>query len=168
MSTFYICHCGNTKDHHNFRHRFEKTVCVKHTILDGCDKFEMDIQKFPVRIGTKCAVPQCSLIAGLHGTRVLEHEFQPIEYSYHDAKFTVPKATKCSYIINKYTVEESKTGCATTIEKLGKCMLSLEKHTEMSQLHPFTTKIVFKHKTDNDKITVVDPEDDDIKIVWNK
>lgn len=137
--SFYICHCGNTSDNHNFRHPYVKTAQV---ILNN-ETFILDANDFPVKTGTRCGKPDCTGDIGRHGTILLEHAFEPVNYTYREIKFSLPSNTRCSY---------------------EKCK-QLKDHRDV-MTHHFTTKIIVNNKKEGDIVTVIDPDDEDIKIKY--
>lgn len=137
--SFYICHCGNTKDNHNFRHPYEN---VAHVTYDNC--YTIDADDFPIKTTTKCSKPNCSADRRIHGTQLLEHKYEPVTYTYREIRFTLPEDTKCC-----------KPGCVI-----------LSEHRKITS-HIFSTKVYIKNQQENDKVYITDPEDEDNKIIWS-
>jgi hypothetical protein len=143
MSVFYICHCGNLEKPHNFRHPYESIAKVERK----CDQmnreyFVIDASVFPERLTTRCGVENCFAVPGIHGTPNLEHKYVPIEYKYREINVVLPGDSQCN-----------------------KCVNMLSKHRSV-MTHNFTTKILVENKGETDRVTVMDPEDEDIKIIW--
>lgn len=171
LSSFYICHCGNTKDHHNFRHPFTKTTrVVKKTFPNKQEKYVFDASKFPVCTEVKCSHPQCSMPENLHQFLFTEdmnkdgqvtHTFSPMEIQYRNINFVLPIDAICNKCVQIWDMElkEPRTS------QPERPMLTIDKHKEILG-HFFTTKIVMKNLQDVDKVKVIDPEDDDLTIVY--
>lgn len=164
--SFYICKtCGNTEENHYFRHQFEGTIPI--TVKD--DQFILDAQHFPEKIITKCGVKNCGKIESAHGVdipeemrspladkddpRVIKHDFEPEEIKYREIVFNLPLQTKCCWKVNK--------------DEHSECGIRLEKHEDcMSKDHHFTTSVTIKNRNDKDKIRILNPDDEDVKIIW--
>lgn len=173
--SFYICKkCGNTENNHNFRHTFDGTIQVM--MENG--KFVLDAHDFPLETETFCSVENCTKPRELHGVdlpfmfripdeqkenadaRIIKHDYQPREVSYRAVTFTLPPDTRCQWVMSSDMREEA--------EKLGancECNVNLEDHDQITT-HHFTTNVEVRNRSGNDKIHILDPEDEDTKIVW--
>lgn len=140
--SFYICHCGNTEDNHYFRHPFKKCCLVVSETQDGLEKFTLNADDFPVKKAEKCSTPNCTGKISIHETILLNHKYTPVSYEYREVKFTLPKGTRCHY-----------QNCKT-----------LEEHSSV-MTHHFTTKVILLNKKEDDIISLVDKDDEDIKII---
>jgi hypothetical protein len=141
--SFYICHCGNTSDNHNFRHPYVQTAEVVRDIDDECNElFLLNAEDFPLKTGIRCGKPDCTGDIGRHGTILLAHAFEPTNYTYREIKLSLPADTQCN-----------RDNCK-----------QLRDHGDI-MTHHFTTKVVVKNKGDDDIVTVINPEDEDIKII---
>jgi hypothetical protein len=142
--SFYICHCGNTPSNHNFRHPYEKIAVVSRDIDEDCNEyFIINAEDFPLKTGTRCGKPDCTGDIGRHGTILLAHAFEPVSYTYREIKLSLPSDTQCN-----------QNNCK-----------QLKDHRDV-MTHHFTTKVVVQNKQDSDIVTIIDPEDEDIKIIW--
>jgi hypothetical protein len=143
MTTFYICHCGNLETPHNFRHTYKKTAKVERKIGPmGKEYFEIDACDFPEHTTSMCSIENCKAVPGIHETPNLEHKYIPLEYSYRDVILVLPEDSRCN-----------------------KCPVVVSKHQSV-MTHHFTTKIFVENKKEMDRVTIVHPEDEDIKIIW--
>lgn len=157
---FYICHCGNVKENHNFKHSFENKIEIIKTLSEDKEYFEINAEDFPVITKVKCSFPQCNTDKSIHDTLITEearkellednngidivHRFSPVEYKYREIKFILPVETKCKI-----------------------CSVNLEAHRNNKQKkHFFTTLVVVKNILETDNVLILDPEDEDIKIIW--
>jgi hypothetical protein len=140
--SFYICECGNTQDSHYFRHPFRKVCLVNSEIKDGLETFTLNAEDFPLKKAEKCSVSTCTGKINIHETVLLNHKYSPISYEYRDIRFTLPKSTLCHY-----------KNCKT-----------LQDHSSV-MTHHFTTKVIILNKKDEDIVSLVDKDDEDIKIL---
>lgn len=104
--------------------------------------FTLDVSQFPLKKAVKCSVPQCTGMATHHNTVILPHKYIPVEYEYREIKFMLPKDATCLV-----------------------CKKDIMNHKD-ALTHHFKTEIVFQNKNENDKISVVAPENQDLKIVF--
>ena len=143
----YICWCGNTADHHNFRHAYTKTAKVIKKIKSATGKdieeYKVFAAGFPEKTDVKCGYPQCSFPANLHTTANYSHPYQPENIVYRDIKFVMPENAICNI-----------------------CDMELSFHESLS--HHFTTSVKIMNKSDHDKVSIIHPEDEDIRIVWKE
>lgn len=145
MLSFYVCKCGNPQTNHHFRHPFENSIKVRKEIeaKTGFETFTLDAEDFEELKKVVCALPECSAIKQLHETPCVEHKFVPLEKTYRKLFFTVPENAKCN-----------KNGCG----------VSLKNHLSI-RTHSFTTRVNVENRKENDTLTVIHPDDDDIKII---
>lgn len=142
--SFYICHCGNTSEPHNFRHRYEKVAKVTRNIDADCNEYySLNADNFPTKIGTRCSKSECSSDISIHGTEILGHKYEPKNYTYREVKLTLPENAQCNR---------------------SKCK-SLKEHKDV-MTHHFTTKVIIENLNETDIVTITDPKDEDIKIIW--
>ena len=142
--SFYICHCGNTQNNHNFRHPYQNIANVKRDTYDTFKEcFFINANDFPIKTNTRCAKPNCSANISLHGTEIIPHQYEPLEYKYRHINLTLPNDTMCN-------------------EK--KCK-QLKDHENVIT-HHFTTKVFIENLNENDIVMIHDPKDEDIKIIW--
>lgn len=142
--SFYICHCGNTSHNHNFRHQYESITQVTCDIDDDCNEcYTLNADDFPVKTSTRCSKPNCSSDMCIHGTEIIQHAYDPKIYTYRDVKLTLPADAQCS-----------QNNCK-----------QLKDHRDI-MTHHFTTKVVVQNLQENDIVTISDPEDEDVKIIW--
>lgn len=142
--SFYICHCGNTSQHHNFRHPYENIAKVTCDINDDCNEyFTINAEDFPAKTTTRCAKPDCSANICIHETEIIPHAYEPQIYMYRDIKLVLPNDTYCTQ---------------------NKCK-QLKDHKNV-MTHHFTTKVIIQNLQENDIVTIMDPEDEDRKIIW--
>jgi len=143
MSTFYICcHCGYPRHNHNFRHEISE-IKVYRVKNQSEERFSVDAKMFPLCKATRCAKGGCNGVIGIHGTTVLEHKYIPVEYSYRNIRMVLPVDSICN-----------------------KCKIVISKHNSV-MTHHFTTNVIIENLRDNDKIFIIDPEDEDRKIIFN-
>jgi hypothetical protein len=141
--SFYICHCGNTIGSHNFKHQYVETAEILRDMDENCNEFFiLNADDFPVKTGTRCAKADCTADIRRHGTILLEHAFEPVNYTYREIKLSLPLDTQCN-----------KDDCK-----------QLKDHKDV-MTHHFSTKVIVKNKQENDIITIINPEDEDIKII---
>jgi len=140
--TYAICHCGNTVGSHYFRHPFEKTTTVTRVRTKQGEYFCVDASHFPVKQGTRCGAGNCASLPDVHGTITLKHAYVPTQYTYRDVNFTLPDDSICSV-----------PDCATR----------LSEHKDI-MTHIFRTKFRFSNLHDDDRVTIIHPDDEDIKI----
>jgi hypothetical protein len=142
-TTFYICHCGFTKDNHNFKHDYKDTALVFRTMdSQNNETFVLDANHFPVRKGVKCGKENCISTKPIHNTEIVRHLFEPFNYDYREINLTLPEDTMCSY---------------------KNCKSVLKNHKNV-MTHIFETKAEILNKTEYDVLSVIDSEDDDFKI----
>jgi hypothetical protein len=146
MSSFYICHCGNTIDNHYFRHEYKHTAIVD---LTECKEtvFTIDAKDFPSKTKHKCSKTNCVSEQALHNSQIIEHVYEPVEYNYREINFSIPEDTRCNYNL------EGK-----------RCYCKLKDH-EKILTHYFHTKVVILNRQDTDIINIVDADDEDKKII---
>lgn len=138
MSTFNICRgCGYPKDNHNFRHTISE-ISVRRD--EHC--FTVDANLYPVCKSTKCGKEGCNGVIGIHNTPGLEHHYIPVEYSYRTVQLVLPSDTSCN-----------------------KCGVKIDKHNTV-MTHHFTTKVYIENREANDKVFIMNPEDEDKKVNW--
>jgi hypothetical protein len=142
--SFYICHCGNTVDNHNFRHEYKNICRVARNIDENLNEFYvLNAEDFPVKKGVKCGKKDCHSHQNVHETQILQHKFEPFDYNYREIKFTLPYDSVCN--------REN-------------CVILKNHHKVLT--HHFTTKITILNKNENDLVYICDPEDEDNKIIW--
>lgn len=152
MSKFYICWCGNSENNHNFRHKFEGNIPVE--FKDNT--FILDATKFPLKTRSNCGVSNCRASKELHDGKMIEHEYQPIITEYRHVMFCLPPDTTCLWKSKQdYERQTKGTTCGKTLQDHDGVMT-----------HHFVTSVIIKNKTDCDKIDILDPEDEDTKIIW--
>lgn len=140
--TFYICYCGNTVDNHNFKHRYEEKVKV---LFDKSNNsFTLNADDFPVKNKTKCSKPNCNGDIYIHETIISGHKYEPVSYTYREIKLSLPKDTICIHEKN--------------------CKI-LKDHKDILT-HHFKTKVIVENLQENDIVNIINPEDEDIKIIW--
>lgn len=132
---YEVCYCGYHLENHNFRHCYDGCIDVRR---DG-NKFYMDANNFPENFMEKCNVDQCTLPSNLHNVPKMDHKYSGKKISYKNIQFVLPDDTKCS------------------------CGKNFEEH-KSELTHLFTVMISIKNKKEVDKVTLIHPEDDDIKI----
>ena len=138
MSTFNICCvCGYPKDNHNFRHIISEIPVTRDE-----DCFTVDANLYPVCKSTKCGKEGCNGVIGIHNTPGLEHHYIPVEYTYRTVQLVLPSDTSCN-----------------------KCKVKIDKHNTV-MTHHFTTKVYIQNREVNDKIFIMNPEDEDKKVIW--
>lgn len=138
MSTFNICcHRGYPNDDHNFRHNISEIQIRRD---DDC--FTVDANLYPVSKSTKCAKEGCNGVIGIHNTPGLEHYYIPVEYSYRKVQVVLPIDTSCN-----------------------KCKVAIDKHHTV-MTHHFTTKVYIENRQIHDQIFIMNPEDQDRKVIW--
>ena len=141
MSTFYICClCGYPETNHFFRHQFSQIPVQRHKNQDT-ESFTVDANVYPVCKSTKCGKEGCNGVIGIHNTPGLEHSYIPVEYTYRTVKLVLPDNTSCN-----------------------KCGVKIDKHNTV-MTHHFTTKVDIDNKQANDKILIINPEDEDRKVI---
>jgi hypothetical protein len=150
-----ICHCGCPKEQHNFRHEFQPSVTVN-TISDG--KITLDILDYPLETQTICEVDGCKGSVKMHNAMYITHPFKPKTKTYRHLKFMVPSSTLC-------TAELTVNYLETDEQQRRKCNLPLSKHSLDSD-HHFTHPIEILNSTPEDRISIFDIRDEDIKIVY--
>jgi len=142
--SFYICHCGNTVDNHNFRHPFQKLAQVTYDIDGDCNEFYvLNALDFPIKTGTRCSRANCSASVSIHGTDIIQHPYDPQTYPYREILFSLPEEAQCHH-------PECK---------------QLRDHGSV-MTHHFTTKVVIENLQESDVVKIINPEDEDIKIIW--
>lgn len=138
MSTFNICcGCGYPKTNHNFRHPISEIQVRRDE-----DSFTVDANLYPVCKSTKCGKEGCNGVIGIHNTPGLEHHYIPVEYTYRIVRVVLPSDTKCN-----------------------KCKVTIDKHNTV-MTHHFTTKVFVNNREGNDQIFIMNPEDEDKKVIW--
>ena len=138
MSTFNICcGCGYPKDNHNFRHIISEIPVTRDE-----DCFTVDANLYPVCKSTKCGKEGCNGVIGIHNTPGLEHHYIPVEYTYRTVQLVLPSDTSCN-----------------------KCKVKIDKHNTV-MTHHFITKVYIQNREVNDKIFIMNPEDEDKKVIW--
>lgn len=172
-----ICHCGHTEDNHRFRHVFTPVARVN-TKTEECEIKEKKetrtfqkqfysvlLDKIPVTTKTVCSVENCNVLPGFHKevskeeleklqeqeeqlvklSKFALHAYKPVERSFREIKFLVPFDANCHV-----------------------CGRNISLHSDKGmETHRFTTKILFVGKSEkNDVFTIIHPEDEDKKIVY--
>jgi len=147
---FHICHCGNKEDNHNFRHAFEGKIPVR--IKNS--GFILDAKDFSEKTLSKCTVPNCNASKELHDTEIITHSYKPKKIRYRHVVFCLPPDTVCQWKAqNSY--EHQSNDCSVTLENHDSVMT-----------HHFTTSVLIKNRHKHDVIDILDPEDEDTKILW--
>lgn len=146
MSSFYICHCGNTEDNHYFKHEYLPTCNVIRNRDNKEDIFELDANFFPTKTKIKCSNIECRYDKNIHNSDIVKHEFIPKEFNYRCINLTIPSDTRCNYF--------GEERCAYTLKDHKKVMT-----------HHFKTKVIIHNKADSDIVCICD-SDDDIKILY--
>ena len=142
MSTFHICsYCGYPKDNHNFRHLISE-IPVHRVKKQDTEYFIVDANLYPVSKSTKCGKQGCNGVIGIHNTPGLEHTYIPVEYTYRMVQLVLPSDTTCN-----------------------KCNITTSKHNTV-MTHHFTTSVSVQNKDVNDRIFIINPEDEDKKVIW--
>lgn len=74
--TSTVCHCGNPKDNHRFRHLFKPSIEIDmYENEAGKTVFQVDaLQWKPIKIEGKCKVPQCGKVKSMHWDGIDENE----------------------------------------------------------------------------------------------
>lgn len=134
--SYNICHCGNTCENHNFRHPFQEVT----NVFFQDKHYVINASDFPVKTSTKCTAGDCVALPSLHDTLTLKHKYVPVEYTYREINFTLP--------IDSYCVV---------------CNMMLKNHGKV-MTHIFTVEMKILNKEEYDKLNVIHPEDEDIKI----
>ncbi len=152
VTSYFICHCGNGQNNHNFRHTFEKMVRVKYKYKTKNNVtykvFQLNANDFPKLLGQEgCTVPQCGKNEAYHEDKHIKHKYQPgKKFIYKHIKFVIPPDTVC---------------------RIPGCGVNIIDHEEVLT-HPFTTKVVIINKNKRDKVTIEHPDDDELPIIWEK
>lgn len=140
----YLCYCGAAEQPHNYRHAYRPTVRVRRQN----NEFTIDAADYPDKIGLRCSVPQCRGAKSLHNTTIIPHDYAEEQYVYREIRMILPPDTIC--IKNKG-------------DRI--CGLTLAEHKK-ELTHIFTTKVTVMNSTVEDKISILDPNDEDTKINW--
>lgn len=142
MSKFYICrNCGYPESNHNFRHAFSEIAVQRLTNADT-ESFTVDANLYPVCNSTKCGKEGCNGVVGIHNTPGLQHSYIPVEYTYRTIKLVLPGDTSCN-----------------------KCKVKIDKHNTV-MTHHFLAKVSVENRGDNDQVFIMNPEDEDRKVIW--
>lgn len=156
MLKYNICHCGRQESDHYCKHKYHTTTTVKKIekkldfklkenttdIIIAETTFYINCLDFNLEEGIKCSVNSCKALKSLHKTQVIEHEFQPAIYKFRTIRFYVPEETVCN-----------------------KCPNTLTNH-ENVMTHHFTTKIIFEDINESDKVIIINPVNEDKKIIY--
>lgn len=142
FSNLVICHCGNSPEKHNFRHKFEPCC----TVEKRGEIFYLDANKFPEKTKERCSVENCTYSRSLHLPDFVKHEYSPVSTSFREIRFVLPQNTTCLFKDCKKTVEQ---------------------HSNSVGFHPITVKIVIENKRDTDRVIIEDGIDRDNKVIWN-
>lgn len=141
---YQICHCGHPKDTHHFRHPYKDVTPVTFNAEKQC--YEIVASEFPEQTSTKCAVPNCDGLRGLHQTTLIEHAYQPVVTKYRQLNFCVLPGTICSMCNTAYSM-----------------------HKRGTDLHPFTMRLYVTGMEKQDKVRGMDDEEDEVRVeVLNK
>jgi hypothetical protein len=141
MSTFYICrNCGYPETNHNFRHTFSE-IPVTRLKNPDTESFTVDANLYPVSKSTKCGKEGCNGVIGIHNTPGLEHSYIPVEYTYRTVQLVLPGDSTCN-----------------------KCKVKIDKHNTV-MTHHFSTKVFIHNREPNDQVLLINPEDEDRKII---
>lgn len=177
MSQLQICSsCGHTEDNHRFRHIFTSAVKVRVRTEDCEIKEKKETRtfqkqfysiflydKFPITVQPTCEVENCNVLPGFHKevskeelenmpeeervklSKFALHAYKPSEKRFRDIKFLVPFEANCHV-----------------------CGRNISCHPDKGmETHHFTTKVSFIGKKEkNDVISIIHPEDEDKKIVY--
>jgi hypothetical protein len=133
--------CGYPKDNHNFRHLISE-IPVQRVKNHDTEFFTVDAILYPLSKSTKCGKEGCNGVIGIHNTPGLEHSYIPVEYTYRTVQLVLPVDTSCN-----------------------KCKVKIDKHNTV-MTHHFTTKVFIENRQVNDKIFIINPEDEDKKVIW--
>lgn len=141
---YQICHCGYPKHMHHFRHPYKDVTTV--TFDSENHSYQISGSDFPEQTSTRCAVPNCDGLRGLHQTTLIEHPYQPVVTKYRQFNFCVLPGTICSM-----------------------CKTPYSQHTRGVDLHPFTMKLYVSGMEKQDKVKVADEEEDEARVeILNK
>lgn len=159
---FKICHCGYKNDEHYFQHDYIDKIKV---YQDTIQRFTIDAKNYPTKKGQKCQVKDCNSNSKIHSPIdfditwnqeeknkmrekykcIIEHKYYPENYNYKEINFALPETSICNY---------------------KNCREELKNHRNIST-HHFHTYLNILNLDSKDIVRVFDPEDEDIKIIWN-
>jgi len=142
---FDICHCGNVDKPHYFRHPYQRVTTVCRIRCRDSSAYRLLAGDFPVQDGTRCIAGNCVALPAVHNTPTLPHMYVPQAYTYREVKFTLPLNAVCT-----------------------NCHQELKDHKEGHQSHIFSVKLDIIGLNDTDVVTIVHPDDEDIKVRWEK
>jgi hypothetical protein len=95
-----------------------------------------DFQKLDKSICVHCALER-----DCHGS-IVEHSYKEVKFTYRHIRFSLPLSTKCIV-----------------------CQKDLAGHSTKMNDHHFTVKFNVKNKQPQDVVEVINPEDDETKII---
>lgn len=152
-----ICKCGFVEDNHMFRHDFEPLIQVEIKKIDDKYIFVFDSIGFPTNTKTVCSYPNCSGSKKMHSWNT-QHNFEPKEINFREIRLCVPNSVLQMY----------EKDC---IEKIRKNETGNTFSDSIGYKNIFTSSSCFglivylniKNLNPNDKISVFNEEDDEIK-----
>lgn len=154
-----LCHCGNRKDNHRFRHLFERAVTMTRNLDESGNEIYTVIPFSKEETKIRCGVPNCSTSKELHNSFVVEttcgtskappsllvsHPFQPVEYFFRQIRVSLPGDAACNHRDCPYTLENHKPIIT----------------------HSFQTRVVVEGRKESDIVTVVSESGNNVKIKW--